>query len=310
MYRPGNVLLTRTWNRGGRGTGTDEENRQPMLACERHGSGEPLVLVHGVTHRRQAWYPVLDLLTEHREVILVDLPGHGASPDLVPDGRPIEDVLRAQFTAFLDDQGLDRPHVAGNSLGGRIALEAGVNGHARSVTAFSPAGFWRTWPEFAYTRSIFLSAARIVERLGPRGDRLAYSRAGRQLLYGVLVAHPARVPTDNVRGDVRAFRHALPALRVLLDAATPFTGQVPDSVPVTIAWAARDVVLPPQQAEVARAALPRAEHVLMSGVGHVPMWDDPRAVARILLRGSAPVASVAELAPTARRPAARRQAVG
>ena len=49
-----------------------------MLAFERHGSGEPLVLVHGVTHRRQAWYPVLDQLAEHREVILVDLPGHGA----------------------------------------------------------------------------------------------------------------------------------------------------------------------------------------------------------------------------------------
>ena len=52
-----------------------------MLAFERHGSGDPLVLVHGVTHRRQAWYPVLDQLAEQREVILVDLPGHGHSDD-------------------------------------------------------------------------------------------------------------------------------------------------------------------------------------------------------------------------------------
>jgi len=59
-----------------------------MLAFERHGSGDPLVLVHGVTHRRQAWYPVLDELAEQREVILVDLPGHGESPPLVLDGRP------------------------------------------------------------------------------------------------------------------------------------------------------------------------------------------------------------------------------
>src|SRR3954451_5955317 len=113
-----------------------------MLACERHGSGEPLVLVHGVTHRRQAWYPVLDLLTPHREVILVDLPGHGQSAPLCSGGRPVEDVLRERFKDFLEEQGLDRPHVAGNSLGGRIALEAGVTGHARSVTALSPAGFW------------------------------------------------------------------------------------------------------------------------------------------------------------------------
>ena len=67
-----------------------------MLACERHGSGEPLVLVHGVTHRRQAWYPVLDLLTPHREVVLVDLPGHGDSPPLRTGGRPVEDVLRGR----------------------------------------------------------------------------------------------------------------------------------------------------------------------------------------------------------------------
>jgi len=66
-----------------------------QLACERYGTGEPLVLVHGVTHRRQAWYPVLDLLIDHREVILVDLPGHGQSPDLQPDGRPdLVDAVR------------------------------------------------------------------------------------------------------------------------------------------------------------------------------------------------------------------------
>src|ERR1700710_103282 len=158
-----------------------------MLACERHGSGEPLVLIHGVTHRRQAWYPVLDLLTPHREVVLVDLPGHGESPALITDGRPVEDVLRETFKQFLDEQGLERPHVAGNSLGGRIALEAGVHGHARSVTALSPAGFWRTESSFAYTRSLFTSSAALMQRLGPRAHRLAHSRSGRQLMYGLLM---------------------------------------------------------------------------------------------------------------------------
>jgi pimeloyl-ACP methyl ester carboxylesterase len=265
-----------------------------MLACERHGTGEPLVLVHGLTHRRQAWYPVLDDLAVHREVILVDLPGHGRSPDLVPDGRPIADVLRDMFKAFLDEQGLDRPHVAGNSLGGRIALEAAVNGHARSVTALSPAGFWRTEASFAYTRRIFTSAAAVVHGCGTQTDRLAFTRAGRRLVYGALMAHPTRVASDTALGDIRGFRRALPALRLLLDAATPFTGEIDRRVPVTIAWAARDLVLPRWQAEVARAVLPHAEHVMVRGVGHVPMWDDPKQVTRILLRGSA---SVSRLAP-------------
>ena len=65
-----------------------------QLAFERVGSGEPLVLVHGVGHRRQAWYPVLDQLAEQREVVLVDLPGHGESDPLVTDGRPMVDVLQ------------------------------------------------------------------------------------------------------------------------------------------------------------------------------------------------------------------------
>ncbi len=263
-----------------------------MLACERHGSGEPLVLVHGLTHRRQAWYPVLEELAAQREVILVDLPGHGRSPDLVTDGRPVPDVLREVFKAFLDREGLvgaHAPHLAGNSLGARIALEAAVNGHARSVTALSPAGFWRTDASFVHTRRIFTSAASVVERLGPHADRLAASRAGRRVVYTALMSHPTRVPADAALGDIRGFRRALPALRELLDAATPFTGDIAPDVPVTIAWAARDLVLPPWQAEVARAVLPHARHVTMRGVGHVPMWDAPEHVARILLRGSAPV---------------------
>ena len=264
-----------------------------VLACERHGRGEPLVLVHGVAHRRQAWYPVLDLLAPHREVILVDLPGHGESDDVPLAGRPVEDVLREVFKAFLDEQGLDRPHVAGNSLGGRIALEAGVNGHARSVTALSPAGFWRTDIAFAYTRRLFLSAAALTERLGPYRELLARSAAGRRIVYGLLMAHPTRVPADHTLGDIRGFVRARQALCTLLAAATPFAGEIPPDVPVTVAWAARDLVLPPWQARVARAVLPHGEHLTLRGAGHVPMWDDPQAVARVLLQGSAPRADVA-----------------
>ncbi|MDT4892705.1 MAG: hypothetical protein QOE97_1740 [Pseudonocardiales bacterium] len=279
-----------------------------MLAFERHGAGEPLVLVHGVTHRRQAWYPVLDRLIDHREVVLVDLPGHGQSDPFHTDGLPVAEALRRDFRAFLDEQGLDRPHVAGNSLGGRVALEAGAAGDARTVTALSPAGFWRTEAEFAYTRRLFTSAAQLSRSLGRRGEQLGRTRAGRNVMYGLLMAHPNRVPPDHAMGDFRAFRYARPALGALLAAASPFTEVIPADVPVTIAWAARDLVLPRWQAEVARQWLPQAEHVRMPGVGHVPMFDDPELVAEILLRGSEPTATVSQLAPVARRGRPRRKA--
>lgn len=266
-----------------------------MLAYERHGTGEPLVLVHGVTHRRQAWYPVLDALTPHRDVVLVDLPGHGESHDLVTDGRPVPDVLREEFKVFLDELGLVRPHVAGNSLGGLIALYAGANGHARSVTALSPAGFWRNAAEFAYTRRVFLGASDVIERLGPRAQVLARTVAGRKLMYGILTAHPSRVSREQAEGDVRGFVRARPALRTLLGAAEPFDLEIPAEVPVTISWAARDLVLPPWQAEQAKRVLPLADHLVMRAVGHVPMTDNPRFVADVLLRGSAPSATVTPL---------------
>jgi pimeloyl-ACP methyl ester carboxylesterase len=121
-------------------------------------------------------------------------------------------------------------------------------------------------------------------------------------MYGVLMAHPARVSRDHALGDVRVFNYALPALHRLLAAATPFTDPIPLDVPVTIAWAARDLVLPPWQAGVAKEQLPHAEHIMMRGVGHVPMHDDPECVARVLLQGSASVAEVATLASARRSP--------
>ena len=114
------------------------------LAYSRAGSGPPLVLLHGIGHRRQAWGAVLDRLTPHRDVIAVDLPGHGESPPLDIAGRSAIAALAEDLTGFLDQLGLDRPHVAGNSLGGRLALETGALGRAASVTALSPAGFWRS----------------------------------------------------------------------------------------------------------------------------------------------------------------------
>ncbi|HET6848070.1 MAG TPA: alpha/beta fold hydrolase [Gaiellales bacterium] len=280
-----------------------------MLAFERHGSGEPLVLIHGLTHRRQAWYPVLDELAEQREVVLVDLPGHGQSPPLEPEGRPVADVLREQFKQFLVEQQLDRPHVAGNSLGGLIALHAGAEGDARSVTALSPAGFWRTPGQFAYTKQIFLQACAMSARLGSRAELLARYRAGRNVMYGMLCAHPARVSPDQAIGDIRAFMRARPTMKLLLEAAEPFDREIPRDVPLTIAWAARDLVLPPWQAEVARRLYPHGEHVMIRGVGHVPMTDNPRFVAKVLLRGSAHTATVAPLATDPAAVATRDAAV-
>src|SRR4051794_39343223 len=97
------------------------------VVYERRGKGSPLVLMHGIGHRWQAWEPVLDLLAAHHDVIAVDLPGFGRSP-LLPDrdySMPTAVAMAAEMFAGF---GLDRPHVAGNSLGGVLALELASQG--------------------------------------------------------------------------------------------------------------------------------------------------------------------------------------
>jgi pimeloyl-ACP methyl ester carboxylesterase len=256
------------------------------LAYDRTGSGSPLVLLHGLGHRRQAWGAVTGLLAPYRELIVVDLPGHGESPPLAAAGEPPVPVMLEALLGFLDELGLDRPHLAGNSLGGRLALEAGAAGHAASVTALSPAGFFRNRADMLYARTIFNVMQAAGRQLQPASPALLRSTAGRGLLYGAVVDRPSRLTPEQASGDFGAFLAAREAVSVVLSGIGQFTGQLPADVPVTIAWGGKDRLLSRRQALVARAVLPAARFVLLPGCGHVPMTDDPDLVADILLRGS------------------------
>jgi len=256
------------------------------LAYERAGSGPSLVLLHGLGHRRQGWAAVRDKLTPHRDVISVDLPGHGQSPPLRTGGQAPVEAIAEQIAMLLSELGLSRPHLAGNSLGGTIALTLAVQGRAASVTALSPAGFAGHRYEFYYDRALFTLtrvAARVIRPLVPL---LSASTAGRALLYGTMVTHPGRVTPEQAQGDVAGFASAGAAMRAVFAGPTRFTASVPDDVPVTVAWGTSDRVLPRSNVRVARRQLPKARFVPLPGCGHVPMTDDPDLVARVLLAGS------------------------
>ncbi len=258
-----------------------------QLAFDRRGSGPPLVLLHGVGHRRQAWDAVAGLLEPHRDLIIPDLPGHGESPPLSVGDRPVVEVLHEAVTGLLDELGLDRPHMAGNSLGGRLALEAGAGGRAASVTALSPAGFFRGQADVIYARAVFRAMEVAGRALQPAVPSLAQSAAGRRLLYSAIVSRPSRLTPEQARGDAAAFLAATEALGIVLGGIGQFTGHVPADVPVTIAWGSKDRLLSRRQGLVARQQLPGASFILLPGCGHVPMTDDPDLIARVLLRGSA-----------------------
>jgi len=256
------------------------------LAYQRLGTGEPLVLLHGIGHRRQAWDAVVDYLAPLRDLIVVDLPGHGESPPLAADGRSVPRILREEVIGLLDDLGLERPHMAGSSLGGLLALETAADGRAASVTALAPAGFWTRSGELTYAIGVneaMQAFGRLLRQLGPAMSR---TTMGRALIYALIVAHPSRVTPGQARDDMASFLDSTDAMNAILAAAIPFTDAIPDGVPVTIAWGTQDRLLLPRQALLAKARLPQAHLIWLPGCGHVPMTDDPELVAEVLLRGS------------------------
>jgi pimeloyl-ACP methyl ester carboxylesterase len=258
------------------------------IAYERHGAGEPLVLLHGIGHHRQAWDPVVPALAERREVIAVDLPGFGESP-AHPPGLPYSpDAAAAVLGAFFDALGLGVPHVAGNSLGGLLALRLAQTRRVASVTALSPAGFW-TAPEALYVFCLLRAMRRGARSLSPDAVRkLAGSAAGRRVLTGTIYAEPGRRAPEAVVAETLALRDA-PGFRPALAAGSTgrmFAGAIAPGTPVTVAWGERDRMLLPRQGVRAKRAIPHARLVRLAGCGHVPMNDDPGAVARVLLEGS------------------------
>ncbi|MGB9997339.1 alpha/beta fold hydrolase [Streptomyces pseudogriseolus] len=256
------------------------------MSYARVGRGEPLLLLHGIGHHRQAWDPVVDILATEREVIAVDLPGFGASPAL-PDGLDHDlPTMTAALGGLCEALQLDRPHVAGNSLGGLLALEMGRARLVRSVTALSPAGFW-TQAERRYAFTVLAAMRGIAERMPPRAvEGLARSAVGRSVLTSTIYARPGRRAPEAVVAETRALAEATGFARTLrAGGSVRFTEDV-RGVPVTVAWGARDRLLIPRQGVRAKQIVPRARLVRLPGCGHVPMNDDPALVARVLLDGS------------------------
>jgi pimeloyl-ACP methyl ester carboxylesterase len=91
------------------------------LYYETHGSGRPIVLLHGGLGSGEMFAPIMPALAEHHQVITPDLQGHGRTADI---DRPIDIRLMAgDIAALIDDLQLDKPDLVGYSLGGGVAMQ-------------------------------------------------------------------------------------------------------------------------------------------------------------------------------------------
>jgi pimeloyl-ACP methyl ester carboxylesterase len=248
---------------------------------------EPLLLIHGLGGSGQVWDPVLPLLREEREVIVLDMPGFGSAAAL-PDGvTPTAANLAKALQAECEARGIRRPHVAGNSLGAWVGLEMGRAGAAASVTALSPAGLWRA-PLGPRERDVRAWA----QQARPLVAAALQVPALRRRMLSTFAAHPERIPADAGRAlvlgwvDADGYDGANREMRThIFDPA-----DYPAEVPVTIAWGECDRLVGPPKPERRPAG---SRFLILPGVGHTPTWDDPELVARTLLDGSARISSPA-----------------
>src|SRR4051794_9700561 len=173
------------------------------FAFTRSGSGAPLVLLHALGSSRRVWDPVVPALSEHFDVLAIDLPGFGESAPLPPEVEPSPVVLAGTVAGLLDDLGIGTAHVVGNSLGGWVALELAALRPAASLTLLSPAGLWRDATPL-YCRASLRASRWLSRHAAGLLSHLVTHRGGRALVLGQTHGRPARMTPDPARAPVRA----------------------------------------------------------------------------------------------------------
>jgi pimeloyl-ACP methyl ester carboxylesterase len=254
------------------------------LAYTRTGAGAPLVLLHPLGADRGAWRPVIPALAARFDVIAVDLPGFGDSP--VPD-EPTPVGLARRVADLLDELGIADPHVAGNSLGGWVALELAAIRPVASLALLSPAGLWRRHTPLYTRTSLRVMRWMAVHATGVL-SRLVGHPVGRLLVLGQTHGRPVEVSPEYARAAIRALSTS-PGFDATFAATLDrrFEGGASLDVPVAVAFGTRDRILLAHQSRHLDELPPGTRITPLPRCGHVPMADDPPAVAGFITESAA-----------------------
>jgi pimeloyl-ACP methyl ester carboxylesterase len=250
------------------------------------GQGEPLLLLHGLGATKITWTPLLTRLAERRRLIVPDLPGHGDSEKPRGDYSP---RFHARIVRhLLDELGIERTGVVGNSLGGRIALELALRspGRVESLVLLDPSVPGLRW-------RYILGLARIIPS---EVMAIPFPLRDRWVQVGIrrLFAHPERLSPEayslaanefiRVNRDPRARMAFLASLRHIVterpDVFFPSLRRVKH--PTLVVFGEMDKLVPPRLGVRLAEHLPNAELVVLPGIGHVPQFEATEETLAIL----------------------------
>lgn len=252
-----------------------------LMNFERRGTGRPLVLVHGLGGSARSWDTVAPQLAASRELIVLEMPGHGRTPPLA--GPPTIAAYADAIAQFLDTQGLQAADMVGSSVGARLVLELSRRGMGGHCVALDPGGFWQGWEThfFHITLAASIRLVRLLQPIMPFLSRHAFTRT---LLLAQLSARPWALAPEIVLTEMRSFA-ATPVFDAMLhELAVGPLQQGTTTTPgrVTIGWGVNDRLLLLRQAARAQAAFPAARLHLFGKCGHFPQWDQPADTIRVI----------------------------
>jgi pimeloyl-ACP methyl ester carboxylesterase len=252
----------------------------------RGGSGSPLVCLHGFTDTWRTWELVLPQLERHHEVLAPTLPGHAGGPPL--RGEMSDALVADAVERAMDEAGFETAHVAGNSLGGWVALQLAARGRARSVVAFAPAGGWAEGDgSFTETLGFFPAMQDQVRAAAPHAGAILASHEGRRRATRFIVSNFEHIPAELLAHQMLGVA-ACQAVRPMVDYARR-EGYRLDAAriacPVRIVWGTHDRLLPwPSAAARFRDDwIPQADVVELDGIGHCPQLDVPLDAAGLIV---------------------------
>ena len=250
----------------------------------RRGAGRPLLLLHGLGGNWKSWSTIMDALAAQREVIAVDLPGHGATPPLA--GETSIATFADAVTSFLTANGLAGVDAVGSSMGARLVLELARRRVVGAVVSLDPGGFWQGWERTFFSTSVALSG-KLVRLLDPVMPLLTGNSVTRTALLAQFSARPWALSSSVARTEMHSFAHT-PSFDALLESLVNGPEQQgiergQARTPITIGWGRQDRVCLPSQAQRAMQKFPDARLYWFERCGHFPQWDAPRETERLIL---------------------------
>ena len=251
----------------------------------RRGAGKPLLLIHGIGGSWRSWNTIIDDLALEREVIAVDLPGHGDTPKLA--GKTTIASLSDAVTEFLDENNLTGVDVVGSSMGARLVLElARRGGVVGGIVSLDPGGFWQSWQVPFFYHTVNLSV-KLVRALQPVMPQISRSAIGRTLLLAQFSARPWRLSPEIVLDEMRSFAESPVFDELLYNLAygEEQKGAPKNSIkkPLIIGWGKRDRVCLSSQSKLALEKFPDAQLYWFDRCGHFQQWDSPAETVRLIL---------------------------